>query len=272
SENDELGKAMLSMRDSLIKAEKEKMARQQEDDKRNWVTTGVAKFAEILRSNHDDLAELSNNVISNLLKYIHAIQGGIFIVNDDDSDHTFLELQAFYAYERKKYLHKEIEIGEGLVGTCYLEKEPIYITQVPKDYMSVTSGLGDDAPRALFLVPLKVNNMIYGIMEIASFQVLEPYEREFVEKVSESIASTISSVKVNVRTQKLLETAKLQSEEMAYQEEELRQNLEELQATQEEMNRKQTAAETAERNLRSENDELRAKIAELETEIAKLTQ
>jgi len=88
-EDDALGKAMLQMRDNLKAAEEEKQKRQQEDERRNWVTVGLAKFAELLRSNNDNLEELCNTVISNMVKYIGANQGGIFILNDD-SEHPVL--------------------------------------------------------------------------------------------------------------------------------------------------------------------------------------
>ena len=257
---DILGQAMLDMRSSLVQSEQEKILRQVEDEKRNWVTVGLAKFAEILRQNNNDISELSFKIISGLIKYIKANQGGLFILNDDQPEHPVLELLACYAYERRKYLEKTLEINEGLVGTCFLERQTIYITRVPGDYMRITSGLGDDPPKALLIVPLIINDEIYGVMEIASFREFEQHEREFVEKVAESIASTISTVKVNIRTNRLLDISKMQSEEMSSQEEELRQNLEELQATQEEMGRRQREAEEKERELRAENETLKARL------------
>ncbi len=238
-DNDTLGKSMFDMRRNLQDAEIEKLKRQEEDERRNWITVGVAKFAELLRANNDNIEELCHSIVSNMVKYIGANQAGIFILNDEDPDHHVLELKACYAYERRKYLHKTIEQGEGLVGTCLLERQSIYMTHLPKDYIHITSGLGDEAPRALLIVPLLVNEEIYGVVEIAAFKEFEPHVREFVEKVAESIASTIGSVKVNIRTNQLLELSKVQSEEMAGQEEELRQNMEEMQATQEEMRRRE---------------------------------
>lgn len=240
SDEDEIAMSMLGMRDNLKTAEKEKINRQEEDEKRNWVTVGLAKFAEILRSNNDNLEELSYVIISNLVKYTGANQAAIFILNNEDASHPFLEMTACYAYERRKYVNKTVELGEGLIGACFLEQESIYMTKVPRNYIRITSGLGDEAPGVLLLVPLKVNENIYGVIEIAAFTVFEPHVKEFIEKTAESIASTIGSVKIHIQTNKLLEMSKEQAEEMANQEEELRQNMEEMQATQEESRRRET--------------------------------
>ena len=240
SGDDVLGNSLLEMRQSLQNAEKEQLIRAKEDEHRNWVTAGLANFAEILRQDNASLEALSYNIISNLVKYLGANQGGIFILNDaDDEIDRVLEMTACYAFDRKKFTEKQIRQGEGLVGTCYLEGETIYITDVPDKYMNITSGLGKANPRVILICPLKVNDVIYGVIELASFRVLEPYHLDFVHKVCESIASTISSVKVNIRTSQLLAQSKLQAEEMVNQEEELRQNMEEMQATQEEMYRRE---------------------------------
>lgn len=242
SEEDTLGISLLEMRDSLKKAKDEEEKRKVEDQKRNWATQGVAKFAELLRQNNDNLQELSFNIIKNLVSYLEANQGGVFILNEDETEPT-VELSACYAYERRKFLKKTIVKGEGLVGTCLQEGQSIFLTDVPENYVNITSGLGDSNPRCILIVPLKLNDEIFGVIEIASFKVMDAYQIEFVEKVAESIASTISTVKINIRTTELLHQSQEQSEEMRAQEEEMRQNMEEMHATQEEMERKEVESE-----------------------------
>jgi hypothetical protein len=232
SEVDTLGNALIKMNSNLKKAA-------EEDQKRNWTTEGLARFSEILRST-SDLNGLSEKILSELVKYLQANQGGLFLVHGDETENPQLELTACYAYNRKKYIDKKVSAGEGLLGQAYLEKDTVYLTQLPPSYLQITSGLGESSPKCLLIVPLKIQDKVEGVLEIASFQEMKDYEIAFVEKLAETIAASISGVKINARTRTLLEDAQMQSEVMRAQEEEMRQNMEELIATQEEMKRKET--------------------------------
>ncbi|MEM6524142.1 MAG: PAS domain-containing protein [Bacteroidota bacterium] len=212
----------------------------EEDRKRNWTTEGLALFGEILRSNQNNLKQLGDEIISSLVKYLNANQGSLFVLNDNNKDdEPSMELLACYAWERKKFLEKKIGRGQGLIGQSWMEGDVIYMTEIPDGYITITSGLGEANPTSLLIIPLMVNDEIYGILEMASFNELKNYEIDFVKKAGESIASTFSSVKTNQNTKILLEQSQQQAEEMRAQEEEIRQNMEEMQATQEEMRRKQ---------------------------------
>ncbi|MBT1701747.1 GAF domain-containing protein [Chryseosolibacter indicus] len=238
SEHDVLGNALINMRDNLAKVA-------EDDKKRNWATEGLAKFGEILRTNNSDLMKLADEIISSLVKYLKANQGALYIMDDSgDAEEATMSMKACYAWDKKKFLNHKIYRGEGLAGQAWQEGDIIYLTDVPQSYIKITSGLGDANPTSVLIVPLKVNDQIYGVVEIASFNLFQDHEMEFVQKIAESIASTISSVKINAKTQKLLEESQEMTEQMRAQEEEMRQNMEELQATQEEMQRSQGETES----------------------------
>ena len=237
SEHDVLGNALLNMRGNLSRVA-------EEDKKRNWATEGQAKFGEILRTNNSDVQKLSDEIIANLVKYLKANQGALYIIDEADSEEPTMSMTSCYAWDKKKFLNQQIHKGEGLAGQAWQEMDTVYLTDVPQNYVRITSGLGDANPNCILIVPLKLNDQIFGVAEIASFNALKDYEIEFVQKIAESIASTVSSVKVNARTQRLLEESQQMTEQMRAQEEEMRQNMEEIQATQEEMQRGQSESES----------------------------
>lgn len=221
---------LLKMRDQMIKVK-------QEDNIRMWVTEGISKFSELVRQHQGEMEELSDKLTSNVAKYLKANQVFLYFVSEKDSQ-TVLELFGCYAYDRKKYMEKIIEPGQGLIGQTYLEKSVNHLINIPQDYVQITSGLGEATPRSLLIVPLKFNDEVEGILEIASFNAFQQHEIDFLERIGEIIASAIVNIQGSVKMKKLMQTMQIQSEEMKAQEEEMRQNMEELQATQEEMSRK----------------------------------
>lgn len=229
SKHDVLGNSLVLMRENLKKAALEEEKRKKEDNQRSWAAQGLAKFSELLRQYNNDLEDFSFRIISRLVKYLDANQGGFFIINDNNPNDIFIELVSCYAYGRQKFMQRRVEIGVTLVGQCVQEKQSIYLTDIPKDYIKITSGLGSDNPRSLLIIPLKLNDEVFGVVEIASFNVFEQYQIEFIEKLSESIAASIQSVKINMNTNKLLGELREKSERLAQKEEEVRQNIDRMQ-------------------------------------------
>jgi PAS domain S-box-containing protein len=207
-----------------------------EEQQRQWSAQGLSEFNELIRKS-DDLKQLCRSLISKLVNYLEANQGGLFLVETDSHNNSYLQLMSSYAYERQKFLEKRVEIGQGLTGQVVLEKKTLHLEDIPKGYTHITSGLGLATPKHLAIVPLMVNNEVYGVLEIASFSEILPHQIAFLEKLGENIASALSSLKTSEQTKKLLDELQKLNQEQLSQEEEMRQNFEELQATQEELNR-----------------------------------
>ncbi|MFW5792730.1 MAG: PAS domain S-box protein [Bacteroidota bacterium] len=231
---DEIGQSLIKLRNHLKKSKEDEELRQKEEYQRSWVNEGLAKFGDIARQNNDDLQTLSYDIISNLVNYLDAKLGGVFLINDDNSDDKHFELTACYAFNRKKYINKRLDWEEGLIGACAIEQETMYLLDIPDEHIKITSGLGETKPNALLIVPLKVNEEIFGVLEIASLKKFETYQIEFVEKLAETIASVISSVKINLHTAKLLRESQEKEKKLRVAEEEMRNNLEELNIAKEE--------------------------------------
>ena len=232
-DKDALGFALISMRDELEKFKKE-------DEKRYWINQGFAEFGEIFRNNNQNLQQLSDGFIASLVKYLKANQGTLFILNDNNNSDLFLELKSCYAYSKKKFMEAKILPGEGLIGQAFLEKDHIYITDVPENYIKITSGLGEATPRSILIMPLIDDDKCLGVVEIASFEEFQQFEIDFVKKIGEDLASMLYSVKNTEKMADLVAQLQLKSEAMSSQEEELRQNMEELLATQEGILRKES--------------------------------
>ena len=112
------------------------------------------------------------------------------------------------------------------------------MTDIPEDYTSISSGLGETKPKTLLIVPFKFNEVIYAVAELASLHTFKPHIRQFIERIGVSVASTIANVKISAQTSKLVEQLRQRTKELTTQEEEMRQNLEEMKVTQEELKRK----------------------------------
>ncbi len=239
SDQDTLGNSLIEMQKNLVKAQEEDKKRKEEDSYRKWASDGLTEFNEILRQNADNIDKLTLSIVRNITKFLNANQAGLFLINDTNSNDIHLELVATYAYDHERKKIKKIYLGEGLVGMCAVEKSTVYLEDIPEDYLHINSGLGGASPRSLLIVPLKIEEEIFGVIEIASFNTLKQHEIEFVEKVTESISSTLSLAKISARTAMLLEKSQSQAEQMVSQEEEMLVRLQELNADREKSIRKE---------------------------------
>lgn len=195
------------------------------EEERSWTTQGVAQFVEILRANNQNIEELSHAIISNLVKYLGAHQGGIYVVETDEAGIDLLRLTGIYAHDRE-ILGTTYGIGEGLVGQAFEDKQTILINDLEEGQLLIRSGAGEAPPKALLIVPAIVNDSAFAVIEIASFSPFKTYQVEFVERLGESIAAAISGSIAAMRNRRLLEELSLQTEQMRAQEELMRQNIE----------------------------------------------
>jgi len=237
--HDDLARELNLLQQKMMDTASMQKKNDEENAKRRYINEGLARFAEILRTQSNDIHLLGDAFIREIVKYLGAIQGGFFLLNENHGEGKMLELVSSFAYNRKKYMQKSLYMGEGLVGTCAMEKQIINLTEIPEGYITITSGLGDTKPDNLLLVPVLHEMELIGVLEIASLNKIKEHEIQFAGEVAGSLGATIIYARNNQRTSELLMKSQQQALEMSEQEEEMRQNMEELKATQEESSRRE---------------------------------
>ena len=195
SNEDILGNELLTMKRRLAEAREKEKQQLELEKKRHWVSTGISMFSEIITANSSDLEKLTDVVLRQLMDYVNAAVGGIFILRfpEDESQRPYLEQVSTIAYNRQRIIKKTLELNEGLVGACFTEREPIYITQVPENYIQIRTGLGDALPRNIYLTPIKYEEKVFGVIELATFELFDEFHREIIDSVAQSMAVAMST-------------------------------------------------------------------------------
>lgn len=199
SEGDELGLSLINMKKNIEHEKELQEKRRKEDEIQDKINIGLAEFGNILRKNNNDIDGLCNETIRNLIRYMDANYGAIYIYVDDETEEPYLEMKATYAADRKKFIQKKVSLYEGMVGICAVEKTMQVIDDIPKDYIKIGSGFGNTTPSNLIVIPLLLNDEIFGVIELCRTEKFEDYRIKFLERLAEDIASTISYVKINTR-------------------------------------------------------------------------
>lgn len=163
-----------------------------ENSLRDWTNEGLAKFGQVIAKNADNLTILADEVMKELVHYLDINQGGFFVIEEKNYTEK-LCLKATYAYTKKKFLEKEINKGQGLLGQIWQEGEIVYLREIPENYAFITSGLGESIPKSLLIVPFKNNQQVLGVLELASFQEIPLHQIHFIEKVAEILGQFIAN-------------------------------------------------------------------------------
>lgn len=151
----------------------------------------LGEFNDILRDNRAGTEEMSFKLVSNLSAYVGAEIVGLYI-RYRDKEKDILKLTGAYAYNLKKEKPKDIPVGNGLVGTCARENNIIYLSEIPDDYLKITTGFGEIPPEHLYLYPVSHEDTVFGVLEISAVNALDKRYTEFVKALCKDIALTLS--------------------------------------------------------------------------------
>jgi signal transduction histidine kinase/HAMP domain-containing protein/CheY-like chemotaxis protein len=222
----------------------------------DWLKTNLARFTRMLQGERD-LSTVSNLVLSELAPLINA-QHGVFYVSDRDEEaKTVLNLAASYAFNQRKHLANQYELREGLIGQCAYEKSRILLTNVPKDYVQISSGLGEAEPLNIIVLPALFEGEVKAVIELATFGEFNETQQAFLDQLMESIGIVLNTIAANMRTEGLLKQSQLLTSELQAQQEELKK-------TNDRLEQQAASLRQSEELLRSKQDELQTTNADLE--------
>jgi putative methionine-R-sulfoxide reductase with GAF domain len=225
--NNVLGNVLSELKEKLMTAKQERKYVEQESIRTEWYRQGISDFSDLLQLNYQDAQLLAKDAIKKIVKHMKVEQGGIFI-NEQRNEKEILVLTSAYGYDKIKLMNSEIEIGESLPGKCAEERKVIQINDLPEGYTFIGSGLGENTPKSLLLVPMIYENKLFGVIEIASLNEIFEYKLNFIQVVAERMASELSNIQSKLLTYKLAEDLKKQADEMTNHEKELYKQIKDL--------------------------------------------
>jgi signal transduction histidine kinase/DNA-binding response OmpR family regulator len=188
---------------------------------------------------------------------VNAQQGMFYILEQDENEENKkLKLFSAYAHSDELNIHKEFMLGQGLVGQVALEKERILLTNVPKDYIKIGSGLGEASPVSVIVLPVLFESQIKAVIELASFDTFSETHLDFLSQLTESIGIVLNTIEANSRTEELLEQSQSLTDELRRTNEELQDKAHLLVKQKEEVEAKNKEVEEARKSLEEKAEQL----------------
>ncbi|MEJ6480163.1 response regulator [Nostoc punctiforme UO1] len=236
----------------------------QKNEEQNWLKSNLAEFTQMLQGQRN-LETASSLILSNLAPLVGASQGVFYAMTSID-DQPVLKLLSSYAYKERKNLANQFRLGEGLVGQCALEKQRILLTEVPSDYIRISSGLGEAPPLNIIVLPIIFETQVNAVIELASFGSFSHLHLTFLEQLSENLGVFLNNIASQLQTQQLLEESVALTEELQTQQEELRQSNQRLEEQAHELEESQFLVKQSNEELQQLNEELEEKAELLEVQ------
>ena len=234
------------------------------NDEQNWLKSNLAEFTQMLQG-HRNLETASRLILSNLAPLVGASQGLFYFMDSIDHE-PVLKLLSSYAYKERKNLANQFRLGEGLVGQCALEKQRILLTEVPSNYIRISSGLGEAAPLNIIVLPILFEMQVSAVIELASFGPFSHLHLTFLEQLSEILGVFLNNIASQLQTQQLLEESVALTEELQNQQEELQQSNQRLEEQAHELEESQFLVKQSNEELQQLNEELEEKAELLEVQ------
>ncbi len=227
----------------------------------DWLKTNLARFTGMLQGQRD-LATVGRMLLSELTPLVNAHQGVIYRRESPDTGE--LRLVAAFAGDGQGAPRQTLQIGEGLLGQCAIEKRLLIVNELPPETMAIGSGLFRATPRNVIVLPVLFEGEVKAVIELASLGEFTRSHLAFLEQLTASIGIVLNGIEATMRTEGLLKQSQQLAAELQTQQGELQQTNEQL---------AQKAQQLAEQNAEVERknqeiEQARRAVEEKATELA----
>ena len=200
-------------------------------ESQRWVKTHTAEISVDLQK-VDAYPELAKVVLNKICPLLN-VGYGVFYFYDENKNN--LQLLSSYGYPKLHDLQREIELGEGLLGQCAVNKNTITLLDPPQDYISISSGLGHASPKYIMVLPVLHNGRLLGVLELAALTSFNDKELELISEIVPIIAMTLEVVDRSTHMRQLLIETQEQAKRMELQAAQLEEQAVEMEAQQAEI-------------------------------------
>src|SRR5437763_198529 len=229
----------------------------QKNQEQDWLKTNLAKFSSMMRG-QKNLDTVSRLIMSELTPLVSAHHGAFFMM-EQEGNSPVLKLRSTYAYRERKSLANRFRLGEGLVGQCALEQKTILLTNVPPDYIAISSGLGEGTPLNIIVLPVLFEGEVKAVIELASFNQFSAIHQIFLDQLMESIGVVLNMISANMRTEELLQQSQGLTQELQTQSRELTLQQEELKRSNSALEKQALELEEKAKQLEEQNQNIEVK-------------
>jgi HAMP domain-containing protein/signal transduction histidine kinase/CheY-like chemotaxis protein len=226
----------------------------QKNTEQDWLKTNLAKFSRMLQGQRD-LVTVGQLILSELAPVVGAHQAEFYVVKNEEGK-TNLSLAASFASRGQRAHGKTIDLGEGLVGQCAIEKRKILLTNVPSHSFRIASGLSETSALDVLVLPVVFEGAVRGVIELASLDTFNPSHQAFLDLLTESIGIVINTIEANTRTENLLKQSQSLAEELQQTNQELEDKAKLLAHQNQEVERKNSEVEQARQALEEKASQL----------------
>lgn len=226
----EIATAYNQMASALESHEKTETLYKESMKEQHMIKTHLAELS-ILSQDLHDLKSLGKAYLQAIIPSIQAGYGVLYL-KEEKGRRLYLSKLASYATSTVK---ETIEMGEDLTGQCLQDGKAKKLSQLPDDYISISSGIGEASPKNLLILPVELEGEVLAVLEVGSLYEFTQTHESLLEQTTEQLGIIINRIQKQMQVKQLLEATKTLNEELQNQSEELQLQQEELKTMNEEL-------------------------------------